>query len=453
MAFWRPFEVDDRDTIPTVSELSTNETAEFSGKDLHVQSQRIILNIYECLKNENPVQSDRAIVQRICKLTKISDSTIFRVIKVGTVIDHSIKRKRTNQKFRNIDDAAKEVIRRTVYDLYKKNIVPNLEMIRDKLRDYPDYNYQCLETLRSILLNCGFKHKKINNRMVIMESRRIVERRQEYLHKINEYRESKRNIVYLDETWFDTHDVVQYGWVDESQNCSLNTPCSRGKRIIILHAGGENGFVPNALLLSAKNIKQSSADYHEDMTADLFEKWVSEQLLPNIPPNSVIVMDNASYHSRILNKVPNSNTKKEDILKFMESKNIDVEYKNKVPIKKELLKIIKSYNFKNEYVVDNICTTHGHTLLRLPPYYCIFNPIELIWGTIKKSLRKRNQSPTLSAVVIENIRQVINDLDSGVWKNCVAHVIKEEKEYPILPPVSSIVIEPGKDSTSEDSDA
>ena len=150
--------------------------------------------------------------------------------------------------------------------------------------------------------------------MVIMESSRIVAWRQEYLRKIKEYRQSKREIVYLDETWFDTHDVVKYGWVDESDKCTLNGPCSRGKRVIILHAGSDKGFVPNALLLSAKNIKQSSADYHEDMTASLFEKWFIEQLLPNIFPNSVIIMDNASYHSRLQNKVPNSSTKKEEII-------------------------------------------------------------------------------------------------------------------------------------------
>ncbi|KAJ8933307.1 hypothetical protein NQ318_015301 [Aromia moschata] len=148
-----------------------------------------------------------------------------------------------------------------------------------------------------------------------------------------------RQLARHNETWFDTHDVVKYGWVDSSPKCALNTPCSRGKRIIILHAGSENGFVPNALLLSAKNISQSSADYHEDMTANLFEKWFSEQLLPNIPPKSVIVMDNAPYHSRILNKIPNITTKKEDILKFMRNKNMNIP--EKIPVKRKLFELIK----------------------------------------------------------------------------------------------------------------
>lgn len=63
------------------------------------------------------------------------------------------------------------------------------------------------------------------------------------------------------------------------------------------------------VLLSAKNIVNTSADYQEDMTANLFETWFREQLLPNISANLVIVMDNASYHSRI-----EDNSKKNETL-------------------------------------------------------------------------------------------------------------------------------------------
>ena len=116
-------------------------------------------------------------------------------------------------------------------------------MIRYKLQDYPDFEYKSLDILRNILLDCGFKYKKLDKRIVIMESHRIVALLQEYLRKIQECRQAKREIVYLDETWFDTHDVVDYGWVDDSSNCKLNGPCSRGKRVIILHAGSDKSLL------------------------------------------------------------------------------------------------------------------------------------------------------------------------------------------------------------------
>lgn len=364
MALWRPFDDCDKETDNVEADLMA-EPLEFVNKDLHVQTQRIILNIYTCLKNELRGASQNEILKRICELTKLGRTAIYTVIKTGDTIDHSLKRKRANQKLNKLDNGDKEFIRRLVYQSYKENKVPTLEMIHDKLRDYPDYKYKSLDTLRNILLECGFKYKKLDKRMVIMESPRIVAWRQEYLRKIKEYRQSDREIVYLDETWFDTHDVVKYGWVDNSNKCTLSGPCSRGKRVIILHAGSDKGFVPNALLLSAKNIKQSSADYHEDMTSSLFEKWFIEQLLPNLSSNSVIVMDNATYHSRQQNKVPNSSTKKDEILKFMESKSMEIPQK---ATKKVLLEAIKKENFKKEYVIDKV---EAHMVI----LFCAFPPI------------------------------------------------------------------------------
>ena len=47
-------------------------------------------------------------------------------------------------------------------------------------------------------------------------------------------------------------------------------------------------------------MKGSSADYHQKMNAVNFEKWFEDKLLPALPTNSLIVMDNASYHKYVL---------------------------------------------------------------------------------------------------------------------------------------------------------
>ncbi|KAI4465824.1 hypothetical protein MML48_3g00009838 [Holotrichia oblita] len=99
--------------------------------------------------------------------------------------------------------------------------------------------------------------------------------------------------------------------------CSLNVPVSRRKRIIIAHAASMDGWLGDALL-SAKNIKSSSLDYHEDVTSSLFEDWFVKKLLPALPLKSVIVMDNASYHSRQLIQIPNALSTKVEISKFLE---------------------------------------------------------------------------------------------------------------------------------------
>ena len=50
--------------------------------------------------------------------------------------------------------------------------------------------------------------------------------------------------------------------------------------------------------------KKMTGDYHDEMTSEHFEEWFHDSLMPNIPANSLIVMDNASYHRRRLEPVP-----------------------------------------------------------------------------------------------------------------------------------------------------
>ena len=51
------------------------------------------------------------------------------------------------------------------------------------------------------------------------------------------------------------------------------------------------GFLPEGLLMYKAG--QTSGDYHREMNSTDFEKWISEMAIPNLPPASVIVMDNA----------------------------------------------------------------------------------------------------------------------------------------------------------------
>ena len=60
--------------------------------------------------------------------------------------------------------------------------------------------------------------------------------------------------VYLDETWFDSHETVSRLLSDGSKSCSLRGPVSRGKRIVTGHAGTSNGFIPGSLLLCGKKL-------------------------------------------------------------------------------------------------------------------------------------------------------------------------------------------------------
>jgi hypothetical protein len=126
-----------------------------------------------------------------------------------------------------LDEPGKDHLRDTVYSFYKNKQVPTLTEIIDKLQTEEFYYNMNKDTL--------------NKTTAIKESPRLLAWRTEYISKIRKYREKGRNVVYLDKTWFDNHDVLSKGWMDNSGKCYLDTPVSRGKRIIIFQAGGSAG--------------------------------------------------------------------------------------------------------------------------------------------------------------------------------------------------------------------
>lgn len=409
---WRPWKDVDH---------SASGSANLKRKYLSPDAKQIVKNVYVSLLNRE--FNVNAAAAETSSLTKTPLST------VKDIVTKQIKDKKVRSdagKSKCFDESDKDLIRRKMYAMYEEQIVPTLVSLKQRLMK-DETNISCSRTsLWRVLSQMGFTYRIINKRQILMESQRLRQWRFDYLKSIKKYRLENRPIIYLDETWFDTHDTPAKGWVDPSGKCQTKAPSNKGKRITILHAGSEDGWVPNSLWLSSKNIKDSSLDYHDDTTAELFEDWFKNHLLPNVPKNSVIVMDNASYHSRQINKVPNSNNTKLEIQNYMLKNYIYFENTYK---KCDLLGILKTFNIKKECVCDTIATDMGHTVLRLPPYYCIFNPIEHMWHQVKSNVRTENTSPTLSASVVTLIRKVIDSIPIESWKNSINHVIKVEDSY------------------------
>ncbi|KAJ3646178.1 hypothetical protein Zmor_006343 [Zophobas morio] len=148
--------------------------------------------------------------------------------------------------------------------------------------------------------------------------------------------------------------------------------------------------------------------------------------LPNLPPNCVFVLDNASYHTVKIEKEPTSVTKKLDMQQWLRSK--DIEYDPGMT-KPELYTLIKENKNKNpKFRVDQILEEHGHTVLRLPPYHPELNPIEKIWALVKNYVAQRNVTFKMSEVktLAEN---KFKEITANEWWPICEHVKKVEKEY------------------------
>ncbi|GJQ85710.1 hypothetical protein Trydic_g13400 [Trypoxylus dichotomus] len=127
-------------------------------------------------------------------------------------------------------------------------------------------------------------------------------------------------MVFLDGRWIYSKGNKIRSWQDDTIKGVRKPEGYDGKRFIIVHAGSEQGFISGASLIFASNSK--AADYHSAMDSSKFEKWATKQLIPNLPPNSFIVMDNAAYHSVVTSKIPNTLSGKQDIADWLTNHNI-----------------------------------------------------------------------------------------------------------------------------------
>ena len=128
----------------------------------------------------------------------------------------------------------------------------------------------------------------------------------------------------MDETGIDTYLYREYGYAPRGQKVHTAISGRKYKRVGIV-----------AAQLGGKII--SPLEYSGTMDSSLFEFWFEKQLLPALPPDTVVVMDNASFHR-----------------------------------KARLIPVAQKYGFR---------------LIFLPPYSPEFNPIENFWAWLKRFLR------------------------------------------------------------------
>ncbi|XP_075229737.1 uncharacterized protein LOC142329219 [Lycorma delicatula] len=141
-----------------------------------------------------------------------------------------------------------------------------------------------------------FKWKRIkNNKAILIEKHDIQYKWFVYLNKVEEYRVEGRPIFYIDETYILSSHCQQKCWQPSNASECFAVPISKEERIIVIHTGGEMGFVPNCL--TVWKAKRSSGDYHSQINCNMYLKWIREKLMPNFPVNSVIILYNASYHN------------------------------------------------------------------------------------------------------------------------------------------------------------
>ena len=91
-------------------------------------------------------------------------------------------------------------------------------------------------------------------------------------------------------------------------------------------------------------------------------------------------MDYALCHSVHSEKCPTSNTRKAKRQAWLSSHGVALDDKM---VRAELLILVKRNKPDSPvFKVDQLVSKYGHKILRLSPYHCGLNPIELIWANV-----------------------------------------------------------------------
>lgn len=257
------------------------------------------------------------------------------------------------------------------------------------------------ETLRNSLLRWNILHGPVQRHTALRERDYVVNARREYLIRKRQLDSSNRMLVYLDETFINKNysgsDLSWYcdDWKDEpaldmSYGPYINKPSGKGDRLIVLNAVTSSGWIDGAKLVF--QAKSNSGDYHGSMDEHNFTKWFTEQLLPNIPDNAVIIMDNAPYH----------NTYKEDGVPPLTSKKIVLQQwlsEKKIAhgedfLRPQLIELINEHRPPRIYKLDDMLNSNpkyrsrGIEILRTPQYHPELQPIEKCWAVMKQYMAK-----------------------------------------------------------------
>ncbi|XP_034194909.2 uncharacterized protein LOC117611102 isoform X1 [Osmia lignaria lignaria] len=407
------------------------------GQTIRSEARNIIRHIIrkcdeESRKNEMTYLLPQATL-RASYYTGVSVKTICRIRKEDAECDENeplptpgAKRPRGEDKkfYCSLEDQA--TIRSIIYDFYvTKKIMPTGPKLLTAIRQLIDFPWE-LHSLYRLLRRMGFEWRKSSNsiKRVLVERPSIVACRSKYLKAIEYYRKQNRPIIYIDETWVD--DLCFHKCLHSKETLEMVNTTSSSERLVVVHAGWKEGFIKGAELIFKTHI--TTGDPEGLMTAENFEKWIVEKLLPNIPPKSIVVMDNVPYHSAQLNKPPTKYSKKADMVRWLVENNIPHTQDMR---KYQLLELIeKSKKCRKTFKVDEMLKLHNHNALRLPPYmYYELNPIDLAWTQIKRKLREKNlfvlSSDDLETFTVE----AINEVTQIDWQNFCEHIEKLEEEY------------------------
>jgi len=319
------------------------------------------------------------------------------------------------------------VVRKFVREENSKGHQVTLDFIGKHLTSIESPDKISHTTLWRALVRWGFEFNTGTRSSQLKESDRIIIQRRQYLRqKIANRREDGSTIrpeIYLDESYINKNHSRDATWYFSGDGSIISKPTGKGERLIIVNAIDKEGWIPNAKLVFPASKK--SDDYHSNMNWRVFREWFENQLLKNIPDNSIIIMDNAAYHNILAEETfPKPGHTIKRLQEWLTH--------NQIPwstdmLKEELYAVCQRFAPKPEFALDRIVSKHGHTILRTPPYHPELQPIETCWAVVKGYVAAHNDFTMKK--VWELLEDGFTKVTTNTINGIIKKVIKEEDSF------------------------
>ncbi|CAH0583000.1 unnamed protein product [Chrysodeixis includens] len=405
--------------------------------DQQYRAREIVFNVYKFFESEKLRANELLRQIYVASVQATSDGNITLPGQVFEILQDFLK---SNAKITERVSASTGINKNTITKIKREGMPPKLRKVKDSL------NFQGSKStlLRIMKYQLGYKFKKCaDNRSRLVEKPNIKAWRARYLRRIRENNAlcaDKKPVIYL-QTWKLSYNSVSKCW-QSSDIAGVPKSSIAGPGWHVAHAGAENGFIDGAFLMFEASSKPG---YHDRMNSETFTMWLNHQLLPNMPENCLVVIDNIPYH-----KLPNMSHKKCEIQTWLNGKGIIFDSKLS---KSELIMLVQSNKPPRNYDVFNLFATRGHEVLRLPPNSCDLNPIEYIWNFIKKKVADKTETQ-LASEIEKLTQEAVDSITADEWKTEFNHVKSIEQQYFEIQLLEdndefSFVINTGQDSSDE----
>lgn len=382
------------------------------GKALTPEVKKLIVSVklyFDKYKSKQEVSVSS--VQKTAEAASIGIATVKRIMADYNRDPDLLERAPSDRgrKSYSIDASYQEKVRAFVREANQNGAYITLSDIRAfLLKNGADESFH-ISTLARTLDRWGFEFGKGTRSQHLKEKDHVVAARRRYLRKKRRNRssgsaaETIHSEVYLDESYVNKNHSNDFIWYYGEDGPWVQKPTGKGERLIIMNAITRDGWVPGAKTVFKSTKK--TGDYHGQMNSDLFAKWFEEKLIPNIPDNSLIVMDNASYHNMLSpQSAPTPTCSKKKIRDWLEKNNIAC---GEDCLKAEMVEILEKIAPAPIYIIDEIAKKYDHEVIRTPPYHPELQPIETCWGVVKNHMG-RNCDFTM--------KNLTNQLEKGFAK-------------------------------------